>query len=104
MIVPLPPPEGELTTNSVPLVHALLSGFVTCRSVTLLDILNLLAQFFDLRFYSQSRFLDREICGLGKCGVCFTIEFLQKKVEHLPGLARRIKRLQIGRASCRERV
>src|SRR5215207_1792578 len=93
MIVPLPPPEGELTTNSVPLLDALLSGFGSCSSVTLLDILNLLAKFFDLRFYRQSRLLNREIGGLGKCSVCFAIEFLQKKVEHLPGLTRSVKRL-----------
>ena len=59
MIVPLPPPDGELTTKSVPRDAVELPELIDGRSsFTLLDILNLLAKFFDLCFYCQPSFLD----------------------------------------------
>ena len=61
MIVPLPPPDGELTTKSVPLGVAVLSVLAVSTSVTLLDILNLLAKFFDFRLDRQSCLLDYKI-------------------------------------------
>ena len=61
MIVPLPPPDGELTTKSVPLEVAVFSVLAVSTSVTLLDILNLLAKFLYFRFDRQSRFLDHQI-------------------------------------------
>ena len=59
MSVPLPPPDGELTTKSVPRVEELMTSVAVSKSVTLLDILNLFAEFLHLCFDSQSRFLDR---------------------------------------------
>jgi hypothetical protein len=47
--VPLPPPDGELTTKSVPLDEAGLTGPASCNSFTLLDILNLFAKFLHFR-------------------------------------------------------
>ena len=61
MIVPLPPPDGELTTKSVPLEAAGLTVRDVSSSFTLLDILNLLAEFLDLRLDSQARLLNHEI-------------------------------------------
>ena len=63
MIVPLPPPDGELTTKSVPLGVVVLSVLAVCTSVTLLDILNLLAKFFDFRLDRQPCLLDHKIRG-----------------------------------------
>src|SRR5205085_7394666 len=91
MIVPLPPPDGELTTKRVPLGVVVSTGFASGRSFTLLDILNLLAKFFDFRFYRQSRFLDNQVGRFREGGVSFTIEFLQQKIEHLSGLTRSIQ-------------
>src|SRR6185369_15407776 len=101
MIVPLPPPEGELTTNRVPRgLVAFLISVAGCSSFTLLDILNLLAEFFDLCFDCQSSFLDYQISRLGKRGVRFTVQFLQEKIEHLSGFARRIERfLKLGQVT-----
>src|ERR1044071_4013943 len=93
MIVPLPPPEGELTTNKVPRgLVAFVISVAGCSSFTLLDILNLLAEFFDLCFDCQPSFLDYQISRLGKRGVRFTVQFLQKKIEHLSRFAWRIER------------
>ena len=61
MIVPLPPPDGELTTKSVPLAGAWLVVLEVSSSFTLLDILNLFAKFLDLRFDSQARLLNYKI-------------------------------------------
>lgn len=63
MIVPFPPPDGELTTKSVPLGVVVLSVLAVCTSVTLLDILNLLAKFFDFCFDRQACLLDHKIRG-----------------------------------------
>ena len=63
MIVPLPPPDGELTTKSVPREVAWLTVPGVSSSFTLLDILNLLAKFLDLRFDSQARLLNYKIGG-----------------------------------------
>ena len=62
MIVPFPPPEGELTTNKVPRDTGTLRAEVgDCRSFTSLDILNLFAKFFDLCLDRQSRLFDHQI-------------------------------------------
>src|SRR5689334_14148250 len=93
MIVPLPPPEGELTTKRVPrALVAFVMSVTGCTSFTLLDILNLLAEFFDLGLDCQPSFLDYQISRLGKRGVRFTVQFLQEKVEHLSRFARGIER------------
>src|ERR1043165_3806924 len=101
MIVPLPPPEGELTTNKVP--RGLVSFVISvagCSSFTLLDILNLLAEFFDLCFDCQPSFLDYQISRLRKGGVCFTVQFLQQKIEHFSRFARGIERfLKLGQVT-----
>jgi len=62
MMLPFPPPDGELTTKSVP--RGARPEFVVCEttSVTLLDILNLFAQFLDLRLDCQAGFLNRQVC------------------------------------------
>src|ERR1043165_616643 len=92
MIVPLPPPEGELTTKRVPRgLVAFVIPVAGCSSFTLLDILNLLAEFFDLCFDCQPSFLDYQISRLGKSGVRFTVQFLQEKVEHLSRFTRGIE-------------
>jgi len=57
----LPPPDGELTTKSVPLEGAWSTGAASCTSFTLLDILNLLAKFLHFRLDRQPGFLDHEI-------------------------------------------
>ena len=61
MIVPLATPEVELTTKSVPLEAAVLTVRDVSSSLTLLDILNLLTKFFDLRLDSQARLLNHKI-------------------------------------------
>src|SRR5215208_6506281 len=91
MIVPFPPPEGELTTKSVPLEVMLLTGVASCSSLTLLDILNLLAEFLDFCFYCQSRFLDNQVRRFRQRRISFAIEFLEKKIKHLSSLTRRIE-------------
>src|SRR5215217_3277677 len=93
MSVPLPPPDGELTTKSVPLDVVWLTGSASRTSFTLLDILNLFAEFFDFCFDGQSRFLDDQIGRFRQGRIRFAIEFLQEKIEHLPGFARRVERL-----------
>src|SRR5215217_6318123 len=91
MIVPLPPPEGELTTKSVPRGVAWLTGPASCSSFTLLDILNLLAKFLHFGFDRQARLLDYKVCRLRKSGIGFSIKLLKQEVEHLSCLARSIK-------------
>jgi hypothetical protein len=55
----LPPPEGELTTKSVPReTGELLTWVAVWNSFTLLDILDLFAKFFDLCLYCQPSLFD----------------------------------------------
>jgi len=61
MSVPLPPPDGELTTKSVPRVEGVMTCVAVFKSVTLLDILNLFAKFLHLGFDRQSRLFNRQI-------------------------------------------
>src|SRR5690242_5724988 len=91
MSVPLPPPDGELTTKSVPLEVAWLTVRDVSSSFTLLDILNLFAKFLDLRLDGQARLLDHEVRRFRKGRVRFTIELLQKEIEHLSRFARSIE-------------
>src|ERR1051325_9868392 len=87
MIVPLPPPDGELTTKSVPRAGAWLTVLDVSSSFTLLDILNLFAKFLDLCLDRQARLLNYKIRRFRKRRVGFAIEFLQKEIQHLAGFA-----------------
>src|SRR6185369_13695851 len=91
MIVPLPPPDGELTTKSVPLGVAWFTGPASCSSFTLLDILNLLAKFLHFCFDRQTSLLDHEVRRFRKCRVGLAIKLLQEEIEHLSRLARSIE-------------
>src|SRR5689334_22092159 len=93
MSVPLPPPDGELTTKSVPREAAWLAVLDVSSSFTLLDILNLFAKFLDLRLDRQAGFLNHQVRGLRKRRVGFAIELLQKEIKHLAGFTRSIERL-----------
>ena len=90
--MPLPPPDGELTTKSVPLGEGWLIGPASCNSFTLLDILNLFAKFLHFCFDRQTRFLDGEVRRFGKRRICLAVELLEQEVEHFPCVARSIKR------------
>src|ERR1043165_6031290 len=92
MIVPLPPPDGELTTNSVPLGEGWLPGPANCNSFTLLDILNLFAKFLHFCFDREPGLLYRQVRRLGKRCICFAVELLKQEVEHFSRVARSIKR------------
>src|SRR5215216_6205148 len=92
MIVPLPPPDGELTTKSVPLGEGWLTGPANCNSFTLLDILNLFAKFLHFCFDREAGLLNRQVSRFGKCSICLAIELLEQEVEHLSRVAGSIKR------------
>ncbi len=62
MSVPLPPPEGELTTTSIPrpVVTSERVAPPVCSLISL-DILHLLAQFFDRSFNEQAGVFDQQV-------------------------------------------
>src|SRR6185369_15981418 len=92
MIVPLPPPDGELTTKSVPLGDGWLTGPANCNSFTLLDILNLFAKLLHFCFDRQAGLLNRQVSRLRKRCICLAVELLEQEVEHLSRITRRLKR------------
>src|ERR1044072_10041903 len=92
MIVPLPPPDGELTTKSVPLGEGWLTGPANCNSFTLLDILNLFAKFLHFCFDRQAGFLDGQVRRLRKRRICLAVKLLEQKLQHLCRLACAITR------------
>ena len=63
MSVPLPPPEGELTTKRIPRDGVSARLEFDGNSLSLLDILDLFAKFFDLGFDGESRFLNGQVRG-----------------------------------------
>src|SRR5215831_5383866 len=71
--VPLPPPEGELTTMSMPRPTA---GAETSVFVSSFDILHLFPEFLNFGFNRQPGVFDGDLSRLREDGVRFTIQFL----------------------------
>src|SRR5215213_4777709 len=94
MSVPLPPPEGELTTTSIPrpLITSARVAPPAC-SLSSLDILHLLAQFFDRPLDGEARVFDQQIGRLRKHRVRLAVQLLQEEVEALARLALARERL-----------
>src|ERR1044072_595951 len=98
MIVPLPPPDGELTTKSVPLGEGWLTGPANCNSFTLLDILNLFAKFLHFCFDRQAGLLDGQVRRFGKRCNCLAVELLKQKWRNFANrfrMSSKVKELQL---------
>ena len=61
MRVPLPPPDGELTTTSIPRPPDADESLESSAFVNSFNILHLFAQFLNLGFDGQARIFDRDL-------------------------------------------
>src|SRR5207249_684398 len=79
--VPLPPPDGELTTINIPRPVLRLAALSSPAVISSFNILHLFAKFLNFSLDRERRIFDRNLSRFSQHRVGFAIEFLQKKVE-----------------------
>src|SRR5437870_9949830 len=81
--VPLPPPDGELTTISIPCGAVMAAVFASCVCVSSFNILHLFAKFLNLSLNGQGGIFDGDFGGFRQNRVSLPIEFLEQEIQSL---------------------
>src|SRR5437870_31358 len=85
--VPLPPPDGELTTISIPCGAVMAAVFASCVCVSSFNILHLFAKFLNLSLNGQGGIFDGDFGGFRQNRVSLPIEFLEQEIQSLANFA-----------------